>query len=65
MMSPLITKPAEYAHCQGPPRCELQGIEREQAARQGCPWCRRIYVAPNGSERRIGPPLLGERNDLQ
>jgi hypothetical protein len=46
--------------CQGPPRCMLEGDEAVAAAKAGCPWCRRIELLPDGTERRSGPPLADE-----
>lgn len=37
--------------CQGPPRCDLTGQEAIDAKIAGCPWCERITIAPDGSER--------------
>lgn len=34
--------------CQGPPICDLQGDEAEDAMEAGCPWCRREILLPNG-----------------
>ena len=41
--------------CQGPPRCSMQGDAAIQAQRDGCYWCKRIIIAPDGSERVSEP----------
>jgi hypothetical protein len=41
--------------CQGPPVCQLVDDEAIQAMKQGCPWCKRIFIAPDGSEAVIEP----------
>jgi hypothetical protein len=46
---------AEVIVCQGPPRCALEGDEAVAAADAGCVWCKRILIAPDGSERTIEP----------
>ncbi len=37
--------------CQGPPACLLEGNEEED----GCPWCKRITVHPDGTETVTEP----------
>jgi len=34
--------------CQGPPCCTLEGDEAIEAAKNGCPWCQRMTLLPNG-----------------
>lgn len=36
--------------CAGPPLCLLEGDEAVASAQNGCPWCKRIVLHPDGSE---------------
>lgn len=41
--------------CQGPPVCDLVGEAAFEAASNGCPWCVRTIVHPDGSETVTAP----------
>ena len=41
--------------CQGPPWCDLMGIEAVEAQQLGCVWCKRIMVGQDGTERILEP----------
>lgn len=41
--------------CQGRPVCDLQGDDAIKAQKAGCPWCRRAWQHPDGSETVIEP----------
>lgn len=41
-------EPPQIIVCQGPPRCDRQGDEAEQAAKAGCVWCERHTLLPSG-----------------
>lgn len=38
----------EVIVCQGPPRCELQGADAWRSQKQGCRWCERHTLLPDG-----------------
>jgi hypothetical protein len=41
--------------CQGPPVCMLEGDTAVAAQQNGCPWCKRIIVHPDGTETVLEP----------
>lgn len=41
--------------CQGPPICGLEGEIAIEAAKNGCPWCKRITIHDDGSETVVEP----------
>lgn len=40
----------EVIVCRGPPECDLEGDVAVEAAKFGCPRCRRIVIHADGSE---------------
>jgi hypothetical protein len=41
--------------CQGPPACDLTGDDAVKAQQAGCQWCKRIYIASDGTETVVEP----------
>lgn len=39
----------EVIVCQGPPLCELQGADAWRSQKQGCRWCERHTLLPDGT----------------
>lgn len=41
--------------CQGPPSCNLEGLEAIEAQLAGCPFCKRIIVFEDGTTHEHDP----------